>query len=220
MKNTRVKTKIIVTAILFIVAFGAGGMLGCGSNYAIERGFDYFGRSQNEGGFRTAVRSQRREFDINDVTLEFFFGWRHTLATEVPHERFVITSVALFFASNHVNAELSHVDEYKDIDGITLIRVIPREEAFSGEYFIQRQRRRRPWDFWLDHGGSDRIIFSHSEMITIPSEFFERERGNVRFSMWTIDFDLEQEEYLPLHIGHSGVLMHYERIEGNKIRIS
>jgi len=56
MKNTRVKTKIIVTAILFIVAFGAGGMLGCGSNYTIERGFDYFGRSQNESGFRTAQK--------------------------------------------------------------------------------------------------------------------------------------------------------------------
>jgi len=51
-------------------------IVGCSSNGAgFENGFE-IGRGQDGGGtFAVAVRSDVLEFDVNNVTLEFFYGW-------------------------------------------------------------------------------------------------------------------------------------------------
>ena len=205
------KKKTIISAIVFIMLFS---LTGCG-NSGFERGFEF---DRYDDSTYTAVRSRETEFDKNNVTLEFFFGWESSLAS---NDRYEILGFGLYFTDRlDFHTAFSQFDDYRDIEGATFLVKISNDEAFSGKFNVKWHKRLSIGPF----GWADRKIFSHSEMITIPPHFFTGNVGTIYFVVIPIAyhsnwFTGNLEGTFAGHGMMSNVGMSFKSIENNKIRI-
>ena len=74
MKNTNFKTKLIARIILLVLLLASAvNFTACGKK-GLEAGFEYREHPHAYWDHFCACRSNKREFDISDVTLSFYYG--------------------------------------------------------------------------------------------------------------------------------------------------
>ena len=110
----------------------------CGNPSALEIGFDRGGRLPS---LMSAVKSDHTDFEINDVTLDFYFGG---LADEYPpdHEH-ISVGVALYFCNEEAYSALeldTPYSDYQTLDGLYFIKIISTEEFNSDKYEVDVSR--------------------------------------------------------------------------------
>jgi|GEM_PF-6393500 len=155
---SKVVVLVMVVAMLFLTVFTLSA--------CIESCFGIMGGRQYQ--FHVWYRTDRTEFDIDDVAIEFFYGVNHATTTDFSH----VDSVVLFFANRFDFGELDFENNYN----IFFIREISGEDFFSGNFEVET-RDTRP------------VSANHSEMITIPREVFSRDFGSIYFFM-QVDYRL------------------------------
>lgn len=151
--------RITCLRAMLIMIFSLFALVGCAKKSGFEIGFNYV-RGEERGQFiAVAARSDKTEFNIDDVTIEFSFGWfDYELDEYYPREKFVI-----FFINgldnNYVVGQFNPYDLSNNIDKAEFIREIVPSEFISEKYRLTTSWKR----------GKE---FAHSEMIKVPSNLF------------------------------------------------
>ena len=118
-----------------------------------------------------AYKSDTNEFDIDNVTLDFFFGGHYHSGVEFE----------LTHGRNYPAFDLYFIDED---DNKFFIKHI--EENFVSEKYSCEVTHDEHWHI-------TEIKYNHSEKLTIPSEIFTKENGVIWFSIYSIHAnDIEQ----------------------------
>ena len=176
MKNTNLKlnkTKLIARLMLVILLLtSALTLASCGSN-GLEDGFEGGGRDIVPS-FVCAYKSDRFEFEIDDVTLTFYYGGGFGSDIEKEkRDRFNYPTFELYF----VNDEETHI----------LVKRV-EENLVSEKYRT-----------WIGRGS--KRFFNHSEELTIPKELFTKERGMICFYVYGTDVLRNEEPEIICSIG-------------------
>ena len=159
-KNIIVYMLLSVVLLIFCVLF-----VGCKNNNQITLGL--------ESGFKPpkddvsppsnycAYKSDTNEFNIDDVTLEFFFGgyYNHGIEYELSIGNTYPTFDLLFCDEDGNKYYVKHI-----------------EENFVSDKYSCEVVRDENWYI-------TEIKFNYSEKITIPSEIFNKESGQIWFQI-------------------------------------
>ena len=155
MKNSHSLQKLLwsIIAITLSLCF----LSACGNTSALEIRFDRGGRLPSLMG---ATKSDHTDFEINDVTLDFYFGG---LASEYsPDQERISLGVALYFCNEEAYSALeldTPYTDYQTLDGLYFIKLIDVKEFNSGNYEVDISR-------------FGKANFQHCETMTVPSEVF------------------------------------------------
>ncbi len=170
----RAKTTLGILLILLTFTLAATGCQSADAiisdifNQGLESGFEPSrGGCIPSSGYHCAYKSDKREFDINDVTLDFYFGAEGADKSEPPleHEG-IIPILELYF-------ETDTQEQY-------LIRK-------SDEYFVSKKYSCTVvYDKNRQNG---KVEYNHSETITVPKELFTKNSGKIAFVVFSTDID-------------------------------
>ncbi len=158
--------KLTSLLLALIMLFTALTLSGCGIFYqGIECGFYY---RDIRSDFFCAYNTDKREFNIDDVTLTFYYGGNYKLSND-----------GKYYATEELgttcpNFELHFVNENGDR---YLIRNI-EEDFYSEKYMVTFNDLLCPIPI-------TKVTFQYSEDITIPSELFVSDSGYIRFCVGT-----------------------------------
>ena len=174
----------------------------CGNTSALEIGFDRGGRLPS---LMAAAKSDHTDFDINDVTLDFYFGG---LAEEYPpdHER-ISLGVALYFCNEEAYSALeldTPYSDYQSLDSLYFIKIISTEEFNSGKYDVDESS-------WF------KVSFTHCETMTVPSEVFIE--GNDHFGLAMLDI-YRLKDKTGYYIGYQSCLEIKYESDGQNVKLS
>ena len=135
-------------------------------------------------------RVDKTEYDIDDVTLEFFFGCAsYDLQKYSTYEEWFY----IYF---------THVGE-----GIEIVKKV-EESIYSEKYAVERI-------YDLENYKILGEIYSHSEMITIPKEIFVTDKGVIKFQIKTERKNFPETKKIR---GVATIFVKY-KIEGDKVVI-
>ena len=152
------KTKIISALLCMAVLFGSLSLTSC-SAIGIDSGF-ITSNGEEINFFQAAYRSDKTIFDIEDVTLTFYYGGDYDNDIEDIRENiYNIPSFDIYFT-----------DEY----GNEILVKTVEENFVSDKYNL---------DVIYGNWYRTEFIFNHSESITIPKEMFTEESGVIYFSI-------------------------------------
>lgn len=202
---------LILTALSLCIS-----LLGCGDitdnseaetpeeDKGIESGFYFLDDPLPVVGlWHAACRSEKSVFDIDDVTLTFYYGDYFGYS---PIEK---------YKWNHVTYESYELyfENYKTGDKV-LIRHV--DEDFVSE------KHRCTYRYAKGTLLVEEIIFNHSEELTIPRELFTEDNGVVNFNVYGFGIVMNQgvpyeEGYTNIHISH--LPLYYEKI-GDTIKLT
>ena len=142
------------------------------NNGTLESGFKPGSSAPGPSHF-AAYRSDKTEFDIDDVTLDFYYGGYYPSGIEFTKTH----------AQNYPVFEVYFVD---DADGSKYF--IKRvEENFVSEKYSCELLRDENWYI-------TEIKFNHSETITIPKEIFTKESGKIYFQIHGVNVHEQEQE--------------------------
>jgi hypothetical protein len=162
-----------------VVVLMVGGLAGCGAS---ELGAD---TSTKRGGVRYSIKSKGTKFNIDNVTLDLYYGHNYTNPTstfQYNYEKHELVSFALYFCDgqyyqSNYEFELPFFyttprvySDYTDVEGHYLVKELSLDEFSSGEYYVK---------FNPIFG----YKFNHRETITVPRGVFERESGSFVFKV-------------------------------------
>jgi len=192
------KTRLIISLLLVVIC-SLISLQGCSflrklqtptDEQGISIGFQY---ENSQGSLITAIKSDKKVFDIDDVTLDFYYGG---FTRDYSH----CESVALYFLSK--NKFDTEVDDYKNIDGCYFIKEISREEYDSGPFDIEQR--------WGPKQKEEKnnIYFHYIDTMTIPKEMFLGQTGMVAFFIAHIALNEEGNSKYRL-IASSGQDLYY-----------
>ena len=120
--------------------------------------------------FLTAVKSDTRIFDVNDITLDFYMGHKKIDLSNInfDYDQFKFVSVATYFyvEGDVFNNKITSFSDYKNIVGFHLIKEYSLNEFFIEEKKVNTERNK----FKIF---SEKISFNYFETITIPSYLFD-----------------------------------------------
>ena len=168
---------------------GSGGEETNGSQ-GLESGFNNEGNSCAMSHFHCAYKSEKNEFEIDDVTLEFFYGRQHTFGAE--------------YALETGGYDIPTFDLYFKEDGGEKILIKHVEENFiSDKYNI---------DF--DYHGNNPTKYYFSETLTIPEQLFSKERGMIWFEIYGTNI---KEGDNAKYKAFAGVYLFYKKDNGKVI---
>ena len=136
----------------------------------LEYGFDS-GAGCESAPYECAYRSFKAVFDIDDVTLEFFFGGHYPPNVE---DYLKVESIPSF--------EVCFIDEQGK--KIVVQRV---DENFVSEKY------RCTWVYDENRNFSE-TAFNHSETLTVPKEIFSSECGEFWFQVWGVNTKLPDSQ--------------------------
>lgn len=173
--------------------------------------------------FLTAVKSDTRIFDVNDVTLDFYMGHRLNVTDHgyfSENEKYKCISICTYF---YIESEIFQSDylifaDYKKIEGFHLIKEYSLEEFYTIDKKVKVERNK----FKIF---SEKISFNYFETITIPSYLFDdciNDEIIIYFGIFKIIQNKETGEYRLSGTDFNGSLeyylkMHFEKTSDNKI---
>ncbi len=161
------------------------------SPMGLEVGFYVMGMPQ-ETGF-VAYRSNKNEFDINDVTLDFCFGEN----LDGEHVEDVLKR------RSYPEFRICFIDE----QGNEFLVREAKEEYISTKYscYVEYDSRY----------GSSTVTYDHYETVTVPSEIFSAQSGIIYFKVEGINVMGDSAE--PETLCSRGILY---KVVGNKVILS
>ena len=188
----------------------------------------------NEGDcpFLTGVKSDKRVFDKNDVTMDFYFGYEKNYECQ-PDEwtdewngkdyKYICNATYFYVNGDVVKNYIRNFDDYKNIEGFHLIKEYSREEFLTEDKKATYYRNKYLFLF------PGKVEFNYYETLTIPSYLFdsyedwETERY-IYFGVFEVIQELETGKYFFYH-NQSGVRfdnylhLKYEIQKNNTIKI-
>lgn len=163
-----------------------------GEEKGLEDGFKP-SNSDESPSLYCAYKSNKTEFSIDDVTLDFYYGGYYYNGVEFELENIRdIPSFELYFQDDH-----------------------------GGQFFIKRVdenfvSEKYSCDLVYDDNWKIKEVkFNYSETITIPQEIFSEESGLIYFSI----FGTNQKELEPQHKVIAGIGFYYKVVDG-KVTLS
>jgi hypothetical protein len=185
---------LLLSALMLTVVVLATSLTGCWlfkpaqPKEGIEKGFSY---GTALGGYiAAAAKSEKNEFNIDDVTLDFYYGHYNGLATPTDKSRYEEICVAVYFSLSENT--YSSFDDYRDIEDFYFVKEIPIEE-FIANYTVTSKAGLL--------GG--RRTFSRSEQFTLPLSFINDCLENTRktatpvfnFYVGAVIYDRQENQY-------------------------
>ena len=141
-----------------------------------------------------ALKSDKTEFDIDDVTLDFYYGILFTGSEEYARE---------YGGHNIPSFDIC----FENIKGDRLILIRHVEENLVSEKY------RTVWVYDENYSATF-TIYNHSETLTIPKELFTPEEDVILFSIYGTDVN----SYDPVYKGIAYKYIYY-KIDGDKVII-
>ena len=191
-------TFIIVTLMLSLCVLSA-----CDKKGVLEVGFEQGWRLPSLMG---AAKCDHTDFDINDVTLDFYFGGQ---ASEYsPDDERISFGVALYFCNEKAYSAIEFdaaYDDFQKINGMHFIKFISTEDFNSGEYDVESTS-------WF------KVSFQHCETMTVPSDVFLKDDDHFGLAMVEIYCYKSKSGY---YISCAGCLeIKYEFLDAQRVRLS
>ena len=151
------------------------------TNSGLESGLKFSVGGDELPIFFSAYKSDKSEFDIDDVTLEFFYGgyYSYRLNGEIVQKEFL----------DYPWFEIYFVNE--DKSSIFVKRV--EEDIISDKYacdFIYREDEINEFGNYMIY-----VEFNYSEILTIPKEIFTKESGKIYFAIYSEDLKAFEPEF-------------------------
>ncbi len=182
---------LMLVAVMLILSLLLGG---CSlfQTTGLEGGFrerpTWF--AQHIPNFKVAYKSDKREFDLDNVTMDFYYGH-------------LIPGVWM--------EETTFYIEFENGDKKILVKTINGDDFFNGEYTVDWSTDTKSiFSFSL-------YDYNHHETITIPRELFVGEKGSFRFQM-SMKY-LTEEGNGDYREGMAGVRLYY-KVDGDKVILS
>ena len=186
----------------------------CEKSTGIEIGFSgkWFGRLPQ---VHFGIKSDKTEFDIDDVTLDFSYGngsvsdvggYIGVYNEETGNtEDWPIVSMAVYFynAKYRNTREPRFFEDYKSIEGLYFVKEIGIDD-YNENYDVKN-----------NIFGSK---YEHTETLTIPKETFELTTGFVCIGVYEIAYNSSKNTYC--FAGGSNKGLKYEMLDGGKVKIS
>ena len=202
-------TKLLMVVLVTILMMG--GIAGCSSDQKL--GMEMFANLS----IRYSVTSNGTSFDVDDVTLDFYYGlgstsyyglnpfYRTDPASYFCH--FALTFYdGQYYSENSPKVE----NDYHDLEGYYFIRTLSHDVFTSDDYFC--------WYEWSFKSLSKQIVFNHHEMLTVPREVFERGCGSFVFQLSEIWFSPKANCYGIVRENY--ISINYEYIDEQSISLS
>lgn len=205
-----------IVSILLVVMCALISLQGCGflsrwhtptEEKGISIGFQYENR---KGPLITAIKSDKKVFDIDDVTLDFYYGG-------LTREFLGCNSVGFYFASGKTNLVFNtHVDDYKNIDSCYFIKEMTIDDYVSGPFDIEQRWGPKKKD------EKDNVYFHFVDTWTIPKEMFTEEFGIFAFFIAHIVLIEDGNTKYKLDFGSRacGQRLYYTKTEDGYIELS
>jgi len=194
-----------------------------------EFGFIQY-RTNTGGMIKTAIRGEKNEFEINDVTFELYFGLHHGRSRNKISDlifdsvELELISIAVLFVRiggstieyfQNWNSYRVGYDDYRNI-GHDLIREIPIGEFESEAYDVKLTTRglfNRP----------HRWEFTHSESLTVPQEYLLTQakngtKGRISLLVAPIILDKQTNKYFFLGASEPRGTC-FELLDNGKVRL-
>ena len=161
------------------------------STAGLEYGFVFSSSSSSAPtkNTRCAYKSDKNEFDIDDVTLDFFYGGIYPSGVDLAN------------GASYPSFELYFTDE-KDNKMNHKIFVKRVEENFVSEKY-------RCFQNYDETNHTVSIKYNHSETITIPKEIFTEDTGLIRFQVYGININAIEPKVEAI----TGVNIFYKKID-------
>ena len=193
-----IRKGIIIFGILILLTTSLV-FAGCEKDKGLYVGFKGVGGDPAPSDF-SAYRSDVSEFDINDVTLEFFYGG--IFCEDIEYERSQgknIGKVKLYFR-NPALGEFSVINSFSD-ENLYFIKE-------SEDDYVSEAHRWKGTSYKKGEG----------EIITIPKELFVVEKGKLYFYVFGKDknhlyYPNNEYEYI------SAISIHY-KVNGDRVKLS
>ena len=163
------------------------------------------------------VESRNSELNINDVTLDFYYGVPGSIPNAPSWYGYgkddaELVGYALYFCdgqycfSGYGHNGSNICSDYHSIDGYYFIKELSYEEFSSDEYSVRQSVI--SWFFKINH----------RETMTVPGEVFERENGTFVFQVTEINFSPSSNDYFVLNWGY--LTVDYERTDRQTVVLS
>lgn len=191
--------KIRNLCFVLIVSFVLLGLSSCDLDFVdIDKNYDGlsigFNHEYETLDITCAVRSNQTEFNINNVTLDCYYGW-YTRAPNHFYKNSLYDPVciALYFNYGMWNEEF---DDYQNIENMHFLKEISIEE-FSTEAFNMKMTKQE-----------GKTFEQHSEF-TIPNELFVEPGGSILFYVLNVAWNPEQNVYFTCGFGFRSIGFKY-----------
>jgi hypothetical protein len=179
-KKIVLSVALVLTAVVFMTMLtGCEWLFGKPEETGLKIGF----KTPRYNGIVIGIESENTEFDMDDITLNFYYGlWRTKLYEPSDDESYEAFIAVYFIKGGYQDNLKSTFDDYRDIEGFYYMKNIPLEEFNSDAYKINSPRTPSK--------------YAHSEQITIPKEFIESlDRNIFYFTVQIVVFDKEENKY-------------------------
>ncbi len=226
-------------AIVLLVCTTVLSLTGCGlfdyitSVYSNVTGYKSYAKGRRHYDLNAKVQSDKKVFDINDVTLDFYYSLycldnyisieevKSSFYLEVPEEdenynwySWQYVHAIFIGESDDTWGEkygfYSSFDEYLSSRSAKLYKFIDFEEAFVNDYGCTISQK----------GFSKVTHYNHKETLTIPAEMFSESSGEICIYLVRISHKLSTDEYLFTSGNQATVKIEYKLLENNKVRFN
>jgi len=221
-KNLKILTATLTSLVLAFVS------LGCTPRTGIEVGFRT-GATLGRHSIYTGIRSDSNVFALENVALDFYFGWSKwyydNRSVEFPTRdiisgRFEYVAVAVYFARRqHISWPSNDgVENFRKIENFYFIREISLEMFFTSSYKVSTIGLGR-----LSQESG--LEFAYSERMTIPQHILTTRKGEhfeIHFIVEVIVFDHYELLYVRSQNWHGrfgGVSVFQHYLGNNQVKL-
>lgn len=171
------------------------------SEEGIYAGFRF---GKNVGRFFNAVKSEKDQFHIDDVTLDFYIG-----STDFVSKNDYDIIIPCLITYRHMGEFFSNLGEcdYKELEGVYIIDEKTHENFNQGPYDIELK-----WAY--DY------FFHFKNTWTIPKEAFKEDNGSFWYIVLVAEKVNSQSEKYKLYGEGTSIIIEYTKIDENTISLS
>jgi len=207
-KSIIIFTSIVLAVVIIVVGFKVLVPKNLGAEWG------------NHMAIKYKVKSNKNNFKVDNVTLDFYYGHLDAFRGYNTKSNPEFIGFALYFFDEEYLDKIkfySYLDDknkepvyedYRNIDGLNLVKELSYDEFNSGDYLLTRK--------FLGYN------LYHQEALTVPKEVFERKEGSFVFMITLVYYVEKDSDYdSGYSLTHDGaVYVDYEYINENTIRLS
>jgi hypothetical protein len=194
-------TKKIICLCVIVILFT---MSACGENQSLKIGFAYDNQPPD---IMCAVKNDKNVFDMDDITLDFYYGPSHEIA-KYGDENYERIAFAVYFCNAKYRRGFENINttftDFYNIKGHYFKKQISVEDFNSNNYAVSVK---------LFSGKN----FNYHEEFTVPKEVIELSKGYFCIVIMEIYYSHKDAAYCS---GSSGnLIIQYEVIDKQNVRL-
>ncbi len=206
--DTLMKKSVSVICLLIVSCFV---FLSCSNPSGLNIGFD--GRMGLLPNVFFGVKSDKMEFGIDDVTLDFSYGKGSVsnvggyVGGDNGEDCPIVCVAVYFFNAKYQDTVTSfgeaRFEDYKEIEGLYFVKEISLDD-YNENYDVENS-------FWG-------CKYEHTETLTIPEAIMELTTGYACFGVFEIAYIPSENLYRI--VGGGFQALKYEKLDGDMVKIS